>query len=135
MIEIYLNDTYLEYLIYSVFIATNDFFYMNLDLDYQEYIDKTKKYSWYDNNISVNVDDEHAMSIRSRIAHVVMNHSNILGMHGFYLDEENKKISFDVIVSFNSRNMDHLFEHVVDDVRKEFPDYKVDINMDTDVSD
>ena len=58
MIEIYLNDTYLEYLIYSVFIATNDFFYMNLDLDYQEYIDKTKKYSWYDNNISVNVDDD-----------------------------------------------------------------------------
>lgn len=84
---------------------------------------------------SVNVDDEHAMSIRSRIAHVVMNHSNILGMHGFYLDEENKKISFDVIVSFDSRNMKHLFEHVVDDVRKEFPDYTVDINMDTDVSD
>ena len=58
MIEIYLNDTYLEFIIYSVFIATNDFFYMNLDLDYQEYIDKTKKYSWYDNNISVNVDDD-----------------------------------------------------------------------------
>ena len=65
---------------------------------------------------------------------MVMNHSNILGMHGFYLDEESKKISFDVIVSFDSRNMKHLFEHIVDDVRKEFPDYTVDINMDTDVS-
>ena len=40
-----------------------------------------------------------------------------------------------MISTQSARNMKHLFEHVVDDVRKEFPDYKVDINMDTDVSD
>ena len=57
IIEIYNNDVYHKYQIYSVFIATNDFFYMDLNMDYQLYLKKIDDYSWYDNNIEVNEED------------------------------------------------------------------------------
>ncbi|MCR5218461.1 cation diffusion facilitator family transporter [Treponema sp.] len=84
---------------------------------------------------SVNVDDEETMNIRSRVAHIVMNHSNVLGMHGFYLDKVNKAISFDVIISWESRDMQYLWKHITDDIQNEFKDYSVNVALDTDISD
>ena len=57
IIEIYNNDVHKIYQIYSVFIATNDFFYMNINLDYQLYLAKTKAYSWYTTDIDVTTND------------------------------------------------------------------------------
>lgn len=58
IIEIYNNDIHYKYQIYSIFIATNDFFYMDLDIDYQTYINKTKELSWFHTNIDISINDD-----------------------------------------------------------------------------
>ncbi len=84
---------------------------------------------------SVNEKNPEINKIRNQISHIVMEHDHILGMHGFYLNLETKKISFDIIVAFEAANMKALYEHVRDDVCAAFPDYDVSIQMDTDISD
>lgn len=84
---------------------------------------------------SVNIDDEETMKIRAEIAHIVLNHSNVLGMHGFHLDKENKSISFDVVISWESKDMKYLWKHITEDIEKEFKDYKINIGLDMDISD
>ena len=35
-----------------------------------------------------------------KIQEIVFSHKGIIQMHGFYLDEEDKNISFDIIIDF-----------------------------------
>jgi len=84
---------------------------------------------------SVNTKEDEAFKIRQKVSEIVMSHKEILQMHGFYIDEEEKTMRFDMIVSFDSLNMQQLFMHVVDDVKAAFPDYDVQVQFDTDISD
>ncbi len=84
---------------------------------------------------SVNTKQDSAADIRDRVAKIVMAHKEILQMHGFYVDEIDKIMRFDIIVSFDSLSMSDLFNHVVEDVRDAFPDYDVQVQFDTDISD
>ena len=83
---------------------------------------------------SVNTKQNSAADIREHVRKLVMEHREILQMHGFYVNENTKEMRFDIIVSFNE-NMKDLFTHVVDDVRNAFPDYDIQVNMDIDISD
>lgn len=84
---------------------------------------------------SVNTKEDEAFKIRQKVSEIVMSHKEILQMHGFYIDEKEKTMRFDIIVSFDSLNMQQLFMHVVDDVKAAFPDYDVQVQFDTDISD
>ena len=84
---------------------------------------------------SVNTKHNRAAEIHSQVSKIVHEHKDILQMHGFYLDEEKKEMRFDIIVSFDSPNMQTMFNHVVEDVREAFPDYNVQVQFDTDISD
>ena len=84
---------------------------------------------------SVNTKEDEAFKVRQKVSEIVMSHKEILQMHGFYIDEEEKTMRFDMIVSFDSLNMQQLFMHVVDDVKAAFPDYDVQVQFDTDISD
>ncbi|MBP5519451.1 MAG: cation transporter [Treponema sp.] len=84
---------------------------------------------------SVNTKQNSAASIRDRVSKIVMEHREILQMHGFYVDEVSKIMRFDIIVSFETLSMQDLFKHVVEDVRDAFPDYDVQVQMDIDISD
>ena len=76
-----------------------------------------------------------AASIRDRVSKIVMEHKEILQMHGFFVDEKEKIMRFDIIVSFDSLSMKEMFNHVVQDVRDAFPDYDVQVQFDVDISD
>ncbi len=84
---------------------------------------------------SVNTKQDSAAEIRNRVSEIVMSHKEIIHMHGFYIDEKEKTMRFDIIVSFESINMKQLFMHVVEDVKEAFPDYDVQVQFDTDISD
>lgn len=76
-----------------------------------------------------------AAQIRSEVSRIVHEHRDVLQMHGFYVDEGAKSMRFDIIVSFDSPDMQTMFNHVVSDVREAFPEYDVQAQFDTDVSD
>ena len=84
---------------------------------------------------SVNTKENSAAQIRDRVSKIVMEHKEILQMHGFFVDEKEKKMRFDIIVSFDSLSMKEMFNHVVQDVKDAFPDYDVQVQFDVDISD
>ena len=84
---------------------------------------------------SINTRHDSAAAIRDQVSKIVLEHEDILQMHGFYVDEEKKQMRFDLIVSFDSPDMRSMFDHVVTDVKEAFPDYDIRVQFDIDISD
>ena len=85
----------------------------------------------YSNNSS----DEKLMKMRKEITELVVDHKHILQLHGFYVDEEKKKITFDVVVDFEEQDREGLIAHIKDDVKKVLPEYELHVAIDSDISD
>ena len=56
------------------------------------------------------------------------------GMHGFYLDRESRHMRFDVVISFDAKDRNAVYEQIVADMQEAFPDYELRIAMDLDFS-
>ena len=85
----------------------------------------------YSNNSS----NEHLMKMRKDITELVVDHKHILQLHGFYVDEEKKRITFDVVVDFDEQDREGLMNHIIGDVKNALPEYEVVVAMDSDISD
>ncbi|MCR4608998.1 MAG: cation diffusion facilitator family transporter [Eubacterium sp.] len=83
---------------------------------------------------SVNTRDTEIMEAEKSIREIVLAHQHVLQMHGFYMDKEEKSMRFDIVVSFNAGDRRAVYQAVTADVQKAFPDYKVQLSMDTDFS-
>ena len=81
---------------------------------------------------SVNTRDEEIIEIRNKVREIVFSHPHVKQMHGFYLLKEEKSMRFDLVVSFDAQDRRELFAEVIFDVQKAFPDYKLQVTMDTD---
>ena len=66
---------------------------------------------------------------------LVVDHKHILQLHGFYVDEEKKRITFDVVVDFDEQDREGLMKHIIGDVKNALPEYEVVVAMDSDISD
>ena len=84
---------------------------------------------------SRNTGDNEAMRIRNEITRLVMDHDNVIQMHGFYIDEKRKRITFDIVIDFDEANIKELYEHIVKDVKEVAPGYEVKVSLDADISD
>ena len=51
---------------------------------------------------------------------------------GFYLLEKQKTMRFDVVISFDAKDRKAVCREVTENVQKEFPDYQLQVTMDTD---
>ena len=56
-------------------------------------------------------------------------------MHGFYVDEIEKEISFDIIMDFNIKDKENVYAQIFDKVQEKYKNYKINITLDVDVSD
>ncbi|MDO5702252.1 MAG: cation diffusion facilitator family transporter [Lachnospiraceae bacterium] len=83
---------------------------------------------------SINTKDAEAIEVREKIKGIVMSNPYILQMHGFYLDKTEKTIRFDVVVSFDAPDRRQVYREICEKVQKEYPDYTLQIIMDTDFS-
>ena len=84
---------------------------------------------------SVNTKDKKVINAKKEITKIVFSHKGILQMHGFYIDEEDKYISFDIIIDFKVKNREEVYQKIYDEVQKKYKGYKIDITLDIDVSD
>lgn len=84
---------------------------------------------------SVNTKDKKVIEVKKEITKIVFSHKGILQMHGFYLDEEDKSISFDIIIDFKIENREEVYKEIYEEVQNKYKGYKIDINLDIDVSD
>ena len=83
---------------------------------------------------SINTKDPEAAAAREDVLRIVTAHPHVLQMHGFYLDKEEKTLRFDIVVSFDAEDRRQVYREVCESVQKAYPDYILQVTMDTDFS-
>ena len=83
---------------------------------------------------SVNTKDEEIIRAKKQVEEIAFSHEFVRQLHGFYLIKEPKTLRFDIVISFDARDRRAVFEEVLADIRKAFPDYALQVAMDTDFS-
>ena len=81
---------------------------------------------------SVNEHDEFVVSTRQKIADIALANEFVQQIHGFYLNQEEKDIRFDVVVSYTLENRNALREEILEKLKKEYPEYSFKIVVETD---
>ena len=82
---------------------------------------------------SVNSEDPEICAMRDAITKVVMEHDGVLQLHGFYAETDKKTAVFDVIIDYALDDRETLYNHISADVRRLYPDYRFEINLDIDI--
>ena len=75
-----------------------------------------------------------AEDMRTQIEEVVLKHEWALQMHGFYIDEEKKRIRFDVVMSFDIAHSEGV-RILRDEISGIYPEYEIIIVADLDITD
>ena len=81
---------------------------------------------------SMNTKDEDIIRAKEKVQNIVFTHEFVRQMHGFYLLKDQKTMRFDIVISFEAKDRKAVYSVVVDDVQKAFPDYELQVTMDTD---
>ena len=84
---------------------------------------------------SQNTKNDEAAKLRDTVRDTVMSFDHVLQMHGFYADLQKKTIQFDVVIDFMAGDIRKAFNETVRAVQEALPDYQINAQMDTDVSD
>ena len=83
---------------------------------------------------SVNTKDEEVIAAQKKVHDIVFSHDYVTQMHGFYLLKEKKAMRFDIVVSFDAKDRYAVYRDVLADVQKAFPEYQLQVALDTDYS-
>jgi hypothetical protein len=81
---------------------------------------------------SVNTKDKEVVAAQKKVKEIALAHKYIRQVHGFYLMKEQKKMRFDLVVSFDAENREEAFRVAVEDIKKAFPGYELQVAMDAD---
>ena len=84
---------------------------------------------------SINTKDKVISKNQKEIQEIVFKNKGILQMHGFYFSEEEKYLSFDIVVDFKVKEKEELLKSLYKTLEEKYKDFKVNITMDIDVSD
>ena len=79
--------------------------------------------------------DKKVIEVKKDITKIVFSHKGILQLHGFYLDDNEITLSFDIIIDFKVNNREEVYKEIYDEVQEKYKDYKIDITLDVDISD
>ena len=84
---------------------------------------------------SSNTLDERVAEMKERVTEIVNANGQVLQMHGFFVDDENMRISFDVVIEFDCPDRVGEYRRIVQEVSAAYSDYNVVVTLDADVSD
>ncbi|MBR3368198.1 cation transporter [Candidatus Saccharibacteria bacterium] len=73
--------------------------------------------------------------MRNYIFDLAKKYKNIIEIHGFYVDEEFKEVSFDLIFNFDEEKPEKCVEEIKKTLKQKYPDFNFSIILDADISD
>lgn len=76
----------------------------------------------------------HEAEVEKQVRKMVLSHDGALNMHGFYINDMEKMISFDIVYSFKLHTPVSLRNEVEEQLRKDYPEYDINIGMDRNYS-
>ena len=82
---------------------------------------------------AVNTGSDEAGQMRKTVMETVMAHEYSMQFHGFYVDMENKSMTFDVVLSFEC-DRDEALKEISDEISSLYPGYKIHIQPDIDIT-
>ena len=80
-----------------------------------------------------NSDDEFG-EMKNTLEELASRRPEILQTHGFYVNKEQKRVMFDLIVDFNS-DADVVRTQIIAEMEMRYPEYRFDVILDSDYSD
>lgn len=83
---------------------------------------------------SINTRSAELSEAQSKVHSIIMADPDVMSMHGFYFDREDKYMALDVIVSFNSADRVKVFEERKAELQKAFPEFTISMQLDLDMS-
>ncbi|MBQ9485956.1 MAG: cation transporter [Clostridia bacterium] len=81
---------------------------------------------------SLNTKDDEIKALRSRVISLIATHDSVLQVHGFYINKETSTVSVDVILDFETPDMQAETESIKKELATVFPKYNFHITMDVD---
>ncbi|SFL51973.1 cation diffusion facilitator family transporter [Lachnospiraceae bacterium KH1T2] len=84
---------------------------------------------------SVNTKDNKSAIVREEVRKIVMSHEGILQFHGFYINEDEKKISFDIVYDFQVEDRKKLRDMIKKEIEAHFNGWEAQVAIDVDISD
>ena len=83
---------------------------------------------------SNNTKDKESVEIKKQINDITKKYEGVLQIHGFYLNKEKNTISFDLIIDYEKKNREEIYEKIYDEISKTYPKYKLNMTLDIDAS-
>ena len=77
--------------------------------------------------------DPRVKEIREDVLRIVRSHPEVIQTHGFRLDLEKKVINLDMIIDFDVKGREAVFEQIKAEVRERYPDYTIEFVLDLDL--
>lgn len=84
---------------------------------------------------AINTKDDEVSAMQTKINEIIHGHDGVLQTHGFYVDKEKQEIFFDLVLDFAVEDRKSLFHAIRREIEEAFPNWKLCMTMDIDVSD
>lgn len=84
---------------------------------------------------SMNTKDKEARQVEETVRGILEKYPDVMQMHGFYLDRQERTVKFDIIISYNAPDREKLYQQILGEVSEALPDYTPQIQLDSDISD
>ena len=80
-------------------------------------------------------DDKISKEMKKFIKEEIKKYSNIINLHGFYIDTDYNTVTFDLIFSFDEKNPNLIANNIKDVLKEKYNKYEFNIIIDSDISD
>ena len=81
---------------------------------------------------TINTRNEAASVMREQVSEYVHREKSVRQMHAFYVNEKKKVLRFDLVISLEAKERKEIYRKLVAGVQEMYPDYTLQIAMDTD---
>lgn len=81
---------------------------------------------------AANTHNDTAVQIRETVRHIIGQYPEILQMHGFYVEEAARAVSFDILLDYDMDDASELTADISSALTERFPDYQFFISIDRD---
>lgn len=73
--------------------------------------------------------------IKEELKKITKEYKSIIQIHGFYVDQENNNVFFDIVIDFNEKNKEHIKNEVIRKLKEKYGRYNYNVILDPDISD
>ena len=84
---------------------------------------------------SRNVGSGQAAQMRTELCRIALSHKYVQQVHGVFIDFDDKRITFDMVVSFDAPDRAAVYNHVWSEIAARYPEFQIIATLDADTAD